>query len=93
MALSEEDPGAAARLLRDYSRQVEALEVKAIAIGGEAFGPEQVDRIASLPTLDEARSLLLGVLLAPVTKLTRVFNEVPSSITRVVAAVRDQKQS
>lgn len=93
VALSEEDPGAAARLLRDYSRQVEALEVKAIAIGGEAFGPEQVDRIASLPTLDEARSLLLGVLLAPVTKLTRVFNEVPSSITRVVAAVRDQKQS
>ena len=66
--------------------------MKAIAIGGESFGPEQIDRVAKLPTLDEARSLLMSVLLAPITKLTRTLNEIPSGVVRVLAAVRDEKQ-
>ena len=93
MAFSQEDPGAAARLLKDYSKEIETLEVKAIAIGGESLGPEQLDRVANLPTLDEARSMLLSVMLAPVTKLTRTLNDIPASVTRVISAVRDNKQT
>ena len=93
MAFSQEDPGAAARLLKDYSKEIETLEVKAIAIGGESLGPEQLDRVASLPTLDEARSMLLSVMLAPVTKLTRTLNDIPTSVTRVISAIRDNKQT
>jgi len=93
VAFSQEDPGAAARLLKDYSKEIEELQVKAIAIGGESFGPEQIDRVAKLPTLDEARSMLMSVLLAPITKLTRTLNEVPSEVVRVLAAVRDKKQN
>ena len=93
VAFSQEDPGAAARLLKEYSKEIEDLQVKAIAIGGESFGPEQIDRVAKLPTLDEARSMLMSVLLAPVTKLTRTLNEVPSKVVRVLAAVRDEKQN
>ena len=93
VAFSQEDPGAAARLLKEYSKEIEDLQVKAIAIGGESFGPEQIDRVAKLPTLDEARSMLMSVLLAPITKLTRTLNEVPSKIVRVLAAVRDEKQN
>ena len=93
MAFSQEDPGAAARLLKDYSKEIETLEVKAIAIGGESLGPEQLDRVASLPTLDEARSMLLSVMLAPVTKLTRTLNDIPASVTRVISAIRDNKQT
>ena len=53
---------------------------------------DQIDALAKLPTRDQALSMLMSVMMAPVTKLTRTLNEVPSSVTRVVAAVRDQKQ-
>ena len=52
----------------------------------------QIDMLAKLPTMDQARSMLMSVMLAPVTKLARTMNEVPSKLTRAVAAVRDQKQ-
>jgi len=53
---------------------------------------DQIEVLASLPTLDEALGLLCNVMLAPVTKFVRTVNEVPSQITRVIAAVGDQKQ-
>ena len=53
---------------------------------------KQIDVLAKLPTLDQARSLLMSVMLAPVTKLARTANEIPSKVTRVVAAVRDQRK-
>ena len=93
VAFSQEDPGSAARLLKDYAKELEALEVRAVAIGGEAYGADQIDRVASLPTLDEARAMLMSVMLAPVTKLARTMNEVPGKLARTVAAIRDQKQA
>lgn len=52
----------------------------------------QIDALATLPTRDQALAMLMSVMIAPVTKLARTLNEVPSKITRVIAAVRDQKQ-
>lgn len=92
LAFSMEDPGAAARLLKDFAKEVENFEIKSLAVGGELMGAEQIDRLAKLPTRDQALGLLANVMLAPVTKLVRTFNEVPSKVTRVVAAVRDQKK-
>ena len=92
LALSEEDPGAAARVLKDFSKENDEFEIKALSIGGKLLEASQIDVLAKLPTLDQARSILMSVMLAPVTKLARTANEVPSKITRVVAAVRDQKQ-
>ncbi len=91
-AFSMEDPGAAARLLKDFAKEKEAFEIKALAVGGELMGAEQIDRLATLPTRDQALAMLAGVIQAPITKLARTFNEFPSKITRAVAAVRDQKQ-
>jgi large subunit ribosomal protein L10 len=93
LAFSQEEPGAAARLLKDYARDLEDLEIKALSIGGEMLGADQLDRVAKLPTLDEARSLLMSVMQAPVVKLARTLSEVPGKLTRTVAAVRDQKQA
>ncbi len=93
VAFSQEDPGSAARLLKDYAKEHEALEVRALAIGGELLTADQIDLVATLPTLDGARSMLLSVMLAPITKLARTMNEVPSKVTRVVAAIRDQKEA
>ena len=93
LAFSQEDPGSAARLIKDYAKDLEALEVKALSIGGELIDASQIDRVAKLPTLDEARAMLLSVMLAPITKLARTMNEVPSKVTRAVAAIADQKKA
>ena len=92
LAFSQEDPGAAARVLKDFAKENEDFEIKALSVGGQLMDASQIDVLAKLPTLDQARSMLMSVMLAPVTKLARTMNEVPSKVTRAVAAVRDQKQ-
>ena len=92
LALSKEDPGAAARVLKDFAEENESFEIKALSVGGELLDANQIDVLAKLPTMDQARSMLMSVMLAPVTKLARTANEIPFKITRVVAAVRDQKK-
>lgn len=89
---SMEDPGAAARLFKNFAKENEKFEVKALAVGGQMLPASQIDALATLPTRDQALAMLMSVMIAPVTKLARTLNEVPSKITRVVAAVRDQKQ-
>jgi len=89
---SMEDPGAAARLFKDFAKANENFEVKALSVGGKLLDAGQIDALAKLPTRDQALSMLVSVMIAPVTKLVRTFNEVPTKVTRAVAAVRDQKQ-
>ncbi len=93
VAFSQEDPGAAARLLKDYARDFDNLEVKALAIGGQMLDANQLDQLARLPTRDEALAMLMSVMLAPVTKLARTLNEVPGKLVRTLAAVKDQKEA
>jgi large subunit ribosomal protein L10 len=92
LAFSQEDPGAAARVLKDFSKENDDFDIKALAVGGNLLSADQIDVLAKLPTHDQALSMLMSVMLAPVTKLVRTVNEVPTKVTRVVSAVRDQKQ-
>ena len=92
LAFSQEDPGAAARVLKDFAKENDNFEIKALSVGGKLLEASQIDVLAKLPTHDQALSILMSVMLAPVTKLARTLIEVPSKVTRVVAAVRDQKQ-
>ena len=86
LAFSREDPGAAARVFKDFAKGNEKLVTKAVAIGGVLYGPADLDRLASLPTLDQARAILLGVLQAPAAKLVRTLAEPPALVARVLAA-------
>ncbi len=92
MAFSLEDPGAGARIFKDFAKENSEFEIKALSVGGKLLPAEQIDALAKLPTRDQALAMLMSVMLAPVVKLTRTLNEVPTKVTRVVAAVRDQKQ-
>lgn len=92
LAFSMEDPGAAARLLKDFAKENDKFQIKALAVGGKLMGADQIDRLASLPTRHQALGMLAAVIQAPIVKLARTFNEIPSKITRAVAAVRDQKK-
>ena len=89
---SMEDPGAAARLFKDFAIANKEFEVKALSVSGQLLESSQIDMLAKLPTLHEALGMLAGVTLAPITKLVRTFNEVPTKVTRVVAAVKTQKE-
>jgi large subunit ribosomal protein L10 len=90
-AFSEEDPGAAGRLVKEFSKANEKLVPKVVAIGGQMFPGSHVEKLASLPTREQALSMLLGVIQAPITKLVRTLAEPAAQVARVVAAVRDQK--
>ncbi|MBU2706566.1 50S ribosomal protein L10 [Zooshikella marina] len=92
LAFSKEDPGAAARLIKDFAKENKQLEVKALSIGGKLLGADQIDVLAKMPTREEALAMLARVTIAPVTKLARALNDIPTRVTRVIAAVRDQKQ-
>ena len=91
-AFSMEDPGASARLFKDFAKGNDSFEVKALSVSGQLLGKEQIDVLANLPTLEQALGMLASVTLAPVTKLVRTLNEVPTKVTRVVAAVKTQKE-
>jgi len=90
---SMEDPGAAARIFKDFAKEEDNFEVKALAVSGQILGAEQLDVLAKLPTRDQALAMLMSVMNAPVTKLVRTMNEVPGKLVRTLAAVRDQKET
>jgi large subunit ribosomal protein L10 len=92
LGFSQEDPGAVARVFKDFAKENEDLIVRGLGVSGEFVDADQIKRIADLPTKDQAISLMMALMLAPVEKLARTLNEVPTKVTRVVAAVRDQKQ-
>lgn len=91
-AFSQEDPGAAGRLIKDFAKANERLKAKLVAIGGQMYPASHVDRLASLPTRDQALAMLLGVMKAPIEKFVRTLIEPAALVTRAVAAVRDQKK-
>ena len=62
-----------------------------LAIGGDLLAADQLDRLASLPTKDQAISILMSVMKAPTEKLARTLNEVPGKLVRTVAAIKDAK--
>ena len=93
LAFSKEDPGAAARLLKDCAKEYDKLQIKALSIGGKLLAASDIDRLAKLPTKEQALAMLLAVLQAPIAKLARTMNEVPSKLVRTIAAIRDQKEA
>ena len=93
LAFSREEPGAAARLVKDFAKEHDRLIPTLVAFGGQMLDASDLDRLAKMPTRDQAISMLMAVMKAPVEKLVRTINEVPGKLVRTVAAIRDQKQS
>jgi large subunit ribosomal protein L10 len=92
-AFSMEDPGAAARLVKDYSKDHDHLIAKLVSVGGELYDASELERLSSLPTYDQAIAILMGVMKAPVEKFVRTLAEPHAKLVRTVAAVRDAKEA
>jgi large subunit ribosomal protein L10 len=90
-AFSVEDPGAAGRLVKEFAKANDKLKAKIVAIGGQVYPGSHVDVLASLPTRDEALSMLLSVMTQPATQLVRLLSEPASQVTRVINQAGQQK--
>ena len=93
LAFSRHEPAAAARLMKDFVKSNEKLMVKGVAIDGQLLDGTQLDSVANLPTKEEAISLLMAVMKAPVTKFVRTLAEPHAKLVRTIAAIRDKKQA
>jgi large subunit ribosomal protein L10 len=93
LAFSKDDPGAAARVVKDFAKANDKLVATLVSLGGQVLSAKDLDAVASLPTREQALSMLLGTLKAPSQKLVSTLAAVPSKLVRTLAAVRDQKQA
>lgn len=91
IAFSQEDPGAAARVIKDFAKGHDKLVVKLVAIGGKLLAPSDIEALAKMPTYEQAISTLMSVMKAPVQKLAATLNEVPGKLVRTIAAIKDAK--
>jgi len=93
LAFSKDDPGAAARVVKDFAKLNEKLVATLVSLGGQVLPGAQLEKVASLPTREQALSMLLGVMKAPIQKFVRTLAEPPAKLARTLAAVRAQKQA
>jgi len=93
LGFSLEDPGAVGRVIKDFAKDNDKLVVKAVSIGGQLYGSKDIERLASLPSKDQAIAMLMGVIKAPVSKFVRTLAEPTAKFVRTVQAVADQKQA
>ena len=91
LAFSREDPGAAARVVKEFAKTHDKLVPTMVSLGGRVFPATDLDRVASLPTKAQALAMMLGVLKAPISKLVRTLAEPHAKLVRTVDAVRATK--
>lgn len=90
LAFSSDEPGSAAKVIRDFAKENDKLVVKLVAMDGKLLEAGDIDRLAKMPSLDQARGMLLGLMQAPLSKFVRVLAEPEAKFVRVLAAKRDQ---
>jgi large subunit ribosomal protein L10 len=91
LAFGKDDPGAAARVIKDFAATHKALQAVSLSAGGRLMPAEDLAKMADLPTLDRARAILLGVMVAPMTKLARTLAEPSAMLARTMSARGSQE--
>ena len=91
LAFAKEDPGAAARVIKNFAKEHDALQAVSLSAGGQLLPASDLATLADLPTLDQARAMLLGVMMAPMTKLARTLAEPSAMLARTLSARGSQE--
>jgi large subunit ribosomal protein L10 len=91
IAFAKDDPGAAARVIKDFSKEHDALKAVSLSAGGQLMPASDLSKLADLPTLDQARAMLLGVMMAPMSKLVRTLAEPQAMLARTISARASQE--
>ena len=93
LAFSNDDPGAAARIVKAFAKDNDKLVTMLISLGGLLLKPADIDRVASMPTRAQALSQLLGVMKAPIAKFVGTLATPNSKLVRTLAAVLEAKKA
>ncbi|WP_126172118.1 50S ribosomal protein L10 [Altericroceibacterium xinjiangense] len=80
------DPVAAAKAAVDFAKTNDKLEIVGGSMGGQTLDEAGIRALASMPSLDELRGTIVGLINAPATKIARVVNEPAAKLARVFAA-------
>ncbi|MFQ6004389.1 MAG: 50S ribosomal protein L10 [Woeseia sp.] len=91
LAFAKDDPGAAARVIKEFARGHDSLKAVSLSAGGELLPATDLAKLADLPTLDQGRAMLLGVMMAPMTKLVRTLAEPSAMLARTLSARGDHE--
>jgi large subunit ribosomal protein L10 len=91
LAFAKDDPGAAARVIKDFAKEHVALQAVSLSAGGQLMPGSDLAKLADLPTLDQARALLLGVMVAPMSQLVRTLAEPSAMLARTMSARGSQE--
>lgn len=84
------DPVAAPKVLVGYARKNEKVAIIGGSLAGRLLEPRQVRELAELPSLDELRAQLIGVINAPASKLARLLQTPGGQLARVLQARSEQ---
>ena len=79
--------------IKDFAKQNDNLVVKAVSISGRLLPASEIEALAKMPTYEQAVSMLMSVMKAPISKFVRTLAEPTAKFVRTVAAVRDQKEA
>ncbi len=80
------DPVAAAKAAVDFAKTNDRLEIVGGAMGETLLNAEGVKALAALPSLDELRARIVGLIQAPASKIARTINEPGAMLARVIGA-------
>ncbi len=86
------DPVAAAKVLVEYAKGNDKLTIVGGSMDGKSLDKAGVEALAKLPSLDELRGKLVGILQAPAAKIVRVAQAPAGKVARVIKARSDQLQ-
>ena len=86
------DPVAAAKIAVNFAKDNEKLEVVGGGFGEQALDLEGIQALAKLPSFDELRSIIIGVISAPATKVAQVLQAPAGQLARVFAAYGSKGQ-
>ncbi|MEC7876225.1 MAG: 50S ribosomal protein L10 [Pseudomonadota bacterium] len=91
LVFSNDEPGSAAKVVRNFAKSNKKLEIKLVSLDGNLLEPSEITKLASLPSLDEAHVMLLGLLSSPLTKFVCTISEPPSKFARVLGSKCDKQ--
>jgi large subunit ribosomal protein L10 len=91
LVFSNNEPGSAAKVVHNFAKDNKKLAVKLISLDGNLLEPSEIFKLASLPSLDEARATLLRLFSSPLTKFVRILSEPTAKFARALGAQRDKQ--
>jgi large subunit ribosomal protein L10 len=80
------DPVSAAKAVFDFSKENEKLKIIAASMGDKELSVDDIEKLAALPSMDELKAKILGLLTSPMRNIASIFNESASGIVRVINA-------